>query len=516
MRFTFADIEIDSERREIVRVGAAVHVEPQVFDVLLHLVQNRGRVISKGDLFEAVWNGRIVSESTLTSRINAARRAVGDSGAEQKLIRTIARKGFRFIGEVCEAGAVADEPHAEDIAFATPVFDRPAIAVLPFSNMSGDPEQEYFSDGISEDIITALSKLRWFYVVARNSSFTFKGKAVHLAQVARELGVRYVLEGSVRREGNRVRITAQLNDATTGSHLWAERFDRDLTDVFALQDQITEDIVATIEPQLVAAEDFRARRKAPESLDAWDLLMRALPHYWRVTRQDNMVAQALLEKAIAIDPAYGRAFGVLAVTNTFAAHMGWAEIAAVTPIAEAAAKAAILSDSEDAWAHLALGSVNLFQRRFEDSLAAFETATQLNPSFSLALAYHGLVLTYCGRWQEGADAAHRALCLSPRDPFAAIYYGIASYAHFVGRDYDAAMRHAREAVRQRSDFVGGLRVLVAAAGMKGDAEIASKALADLRRAQPNISIAWIEANMPIRDEADRTHYLDGFRRAGLT
>ena len=190
--------------------------------------------------------------------------------------------------------------------------DRPAIAVLPFTNMSGDPEQEYFSDGISEDIITALSKLRWFFVIARNSSFIYKGKAVHMEQVAEELGIGYVVEGSVRKSGDRVRITAQLNvlrpEATSG----AERYDRDLADVFAVQDEITESIVAAIEPQLYAAENFRARRKPPGSLDAWDLVMRALSHYWRVTRQDNMVAQALLEKAITIDPNYGQALGVLA------------------------------------------------------------------------------------------------------------------------------------------------------------------------------------------------------------
>jgi TolB-like protein len=170
--------------------------------------------------------------------------------------------------------------------------DKPSIAVLPFQNMSGDPEQEYFSDGISEDIITALSKLRWFFVIARNSSFTYKGKAVHMKQVADELGVGYVLEGSVRKGGDRVRITAQLNDVTTGSHIWAERYDRELADVFAVQDEITEAIVAAIEPQLYAAEYFRAHRKPPDSLDAWDLVMRALSHFWRVTRQDNVVAQA--------------------------------------------------------------------------------------------------------------------------------------------------------------------------------------------------------------------------------
>ena len=170
---------------------------------------------------------------------------------------------------------------------ALPLPDRPAIAVLPFVNMSGDPEQEYFSDGISEDIITALSKLRWFFVIARNSSFIYKGKAVHMKQIAEELGVGYVVEGSVRKSGDRVRITAQLNDVATGSHIWAEHYDRSLADVFAVQDEITEAIVAAIEPQLYAAENFRAKRKPPDSMDAWDLVMRALSHYWRVTRQDN-------------------------------------------------------------------------------------------------------------------------------------------------------------------------------------------------------------------------------------
>ena len=197
--------------------------------------------------------------------------------------------------------------------------------------MSDDPEQDYFSDGISEDIITALSKLRWFFVIARNSSFMYKGKSVHLKQVAADLGVRYVLEGSVRKSGDRVRITAQLNDVNTNSHLWAERYDRGLADVFAVQDEITEAIVAAIEPQLYAAENFRAQRKPPDSMDAWDLVMRALSHYWRVTRQDHMVAQALLEKAIAIDPNYGRALGVLATSYMFTAHMGWADTAATIP-----------------------------------------------------------------------------------------------------------------------------------------------------------------------------------------
>jgi TolB-like protein/Tfp pilus assembly protein PilF len=519
VQFLFSDHVLDTDRRELRRGAEAIAVEPQVFDLLTYLVQNCDRVVSKDDLIASVWGGRIVSDSTLTSRINAARKAVGDSGGNQRLIRTIPRKGLRFVGAVrTHAGggesAPVEEIHGQSRP-ALPPPDRPVIAVLPFVNMSGDPEQEYFSDGISEDIITALSKLRWFFVIARNSSFIYKGKAVHMKRVAEELGVGYVVEGSVRKGGDRVRITAQLNDVTTGSHIWAERYDRDLSDVFAVQDEITEAIVAAIEPQLYAAENFRSKRKAPDSMDAWDLVMRALSHYWRVTRQDNVVAQALLEKATAIDPNYGQAHGVLAASHTFSAHMGWADMATVTPVAERAAMAAISADSEDSWAHYALGGVYLHMRRFEDALAEFELALRLNPSFSLAHAYYGLTLSYCGRWEEGDLAARRALRLSPRDPFSAVYYGIAAYAQFVGGNYDEAMRLSREGIRQRSDFVGALRVLTAAAGMAGQEEIARAALQELRRGQPNISLAWLASELPMKRDADREHYLEGFRRAGL-
>jgi tetratricopeptide (TPR) repeat protein len=234
-----------------------------------------------------------------------------------------------------------------------------------------------------------------------------------------------------------------------------------------------------------------------------------------VTRQDSLVAQALLEKAIRIDPNYGQALGVLAASHTFSAHMGWEEMAASVPAAEHAARAAIRADSEDPWAHYALGCVYLFLRRFEDSLAEFELALRLNPNFSLAQGYYGLALAYCGRWEDAATAAGRALRLSPRDPFSAIYCGIAGYAQFNGRNYDMAIQLAREAVRQRGDFVGGHRVLTAAAGMAGQSELAQQALQALKRVQPNLSLAWIARQMPIQHDADREHYLEGFRRAGL-
>nr|WP_249210082.1 winged helix-turn-helix domain-containing protein [Bradyrhizobium manausense] len=514
----FQDHLLDTDRRELSREQVPVSVEPQVFDLVVHLMENRDRVVSKDELIDKIWHGRSVSESTLTSRINAARKAVGDSGASQALIRTIARKGFRFVGNVeTKSGTVTAELRRSVTAShaSLALSDRPAIAVLPFTNMSGDREQDYFSDGISEDIITALSKLRWFFVVARNSSFVYKGRAVHLNEIARELGVRYVLEGSVRRSGDRVRISAQLNDVSTGGHLWAERYDRKLADIFAVQDEITEAMVAAIEPQLYAAENFRAQQKPPGSLDAWDFVMRALSHYWRITREDNASAQRLLEQAIAIDPAYGKALGLLATSHIFGAHMGWADMAATVPVADAAALAAVEADRDDAWAHHGLAYTYLFRRRFDDALAEFELALTLNPNFAMAHAFYGVTLCYAGRWQDGDAAARRALQLSPRDPLAAIYCGVASYAQFIGRNYEDAIQMARESMRQRTDFVGAHRVLTAAAGMTGDSALAASALEGLRRAQPGISLAWITQELPMLREEDRAHYLEGFRRAGM-
>lgn len=249
MQFMFADYVLDRERRELTLRGQVVSVGPQVFDLLLHLVGTRDRVVSKDELLQAVWGGRIVSESTITSHINAVRKAIGDTGGEQRLVRTVARKGFRFVGDIRIAdSAEARQPGGPGSAGHTSLGskepppalalpDKPSITVLPFQNLSGDADQDYFADGVVEDIITALSRIRWLFVIARNSSFTYKGREVDLKEVGQELGVRYVLEGSVRKAGNRVRITGQLIDATAGTHLWAERFEGTLDDIFELQDR---------------------------------------------------------------------------------------------------------------------------------------------------------------------------------------------------------------------------------------------------------------------------------------
>ena len=257
--------------------------------------------------------------------------------------------------------------------------DRPSIAVLPFANMSGDPEQEYFADGISEDIITGLSKLRWFFVIARNSSFTYKGKAVDVKRAARELGVRYVLEGSVRKGGNRVRITAQLIDAATGNHIWADRYDGDLTDIFALQDEITKKVVAAIEPKLLEAEGIRSQNRSPEDLGAWDMVIQANSLFWRLTKAESQAAIAILRQAVERYPDYAPAHSMLAFMLLVSRQVGWIVMEPqVNEPAALAARAAELDDS-DPWAHLALGYVAMTRRRTDEAVEEFQRATRPQP-----------------------------------------------------------------------------------------------------------------------------------------
>ena len=345
MQFLFEDYVLDLDRRELTRGSKAIATGPQVFDLLVYLIQNREHVVSKDNLLDVVWGGRIVSESTLTSHINAVRKAIGDSGEEQRLVRTIARKGFRFIGEVREGdasdgfGSPRTEPVTSDETTAPPraLPDKPSIAVLAFQNLSGDPEQEYFADGVVEDIITALSRIRWLFVIARNSSFTYKGRAVDVKQIGRELGVRYVLEGSVRKAANRVRITGQLIDAAAGTHLWAERFEGSLDDIFELQDQVAASVVGAIAPQLERAEIERAKRKPTEHLGAYDYYLRGIADLQRGTREAIGEALPLFEKAIELDPDFASAYGAAAWCHFWRKVNGW-EIDPGREAAEGAAR----------------------------------------------------------------------------------------------------------------------------------------------------------------------------------
>jgi len=319
--FQFDKFLLDTDRRELSGGhGAVVHVEPQVFDLLIHLAQNANRVVSKDELIERVWNGRAVSDAALNSRINAARRAIGDSGERQAIIRTVQRRGFLLAAEVRAeatgaAAATGRYPGDEGAPPGLAMPDKPSIAVLPFDNLSGDPAQDYFADGMVEDIITGLSRIKWLFVIARNSTFTYKGQPVDVKRVGRELGVRYVLEGSVRKAGERVRIGGQLVEAESSVHLWAQRYDSRLDDIFALQDEITLSVVGAIEPSLRDAEIERVKRKRPDNLDAYDLVLRALPHVYVAMPDAAAKAVPLLERALALEPDYAGAHGLLAWCN---------------------------------------------------------------------------------------------------------------------------------------------------------------------------------------------------------
>src|SRR5262245_9950487 len=313
--FSFDQFILDTERRELRGPAGLISVEPQVFDFLVYLIRNRDRVVSKDDIIAAIWDGRIVSESVLTTRLNAARTAIGDSGAAQRLIKTLTRKGMRFVGNVREeqAFAIAAPPdHRRAPSTVLDLPDRPSIVVLPFVNMSGEQDQEYFADGTVEDIITALSRFRNLFVIARNSSFVYKNQAVNVKDVGRALGVRYVLEGSVRKAADRVRITAQLIDASTGAHLWADRFDGELKDIFDLQDDVATRVVRNIAPKMEQAEAARAKRKPTGSLDAYDCFLRGTESLHRQTPEGVDEALQLLNRAIKMDPEYGAAYGTAA------------------------------------------------------------------------------------------------------------------------------------------------------------------------------------------------------------
>ena len=328
MRYLFEDYAFDTDRRELHCGADVVSVAPQVFDLLDYLIRNRERVVSKDDLLKVIWNGRSVSDAALATRLYVARSAIGDSGDEQRLIKTLPRKGFRFVGGVQEAqgpaGATVTSNLGEEPKPALPLPDKPSVAVLPFANLSSDPEQEYFADGMVEDIITALSRFKALFVIARNSSFTYKGRAVDVKQVGRELGVRYVLEGSVRKAANRVRITGQLVDTATGAHLWADRFDGGLGDVFDLQDRVTESVVGAIAPTVEKIEIERAKHKPTESLDAYALYLRGLAAFYQFgNRQANREALRLFNSAIELDPDFASAYGRAASCYPYAKANGW-------------------------------------------------------------------------------------------------------------------------------------------------------------------------------------------------
>ena len=514
MLYLFEDFALDSDRRELRRGGELFSVEPQVFDLLQYLIRNRARVVSKDDLMSAVWQGRIVSDATLSSRINAARNALRDSGEEQRLIRTILRKGIRFVG------AVREEDGAEAmVAMERPIPglslpDRPSIAVLPFDNMSGDPEQDYFADGMVDDIITGLSRIKWLFVIARNSSFSYKGRAVDVKQVGRDLGVRYVLEGSVRKAGNRVRISGQLIEAEDGSHLWAERYDRDLTDVFALQDEMTLSVVAAIEPNLRRAEIERVRRKRLHNFEAYDLVLRALPNLYTRTPENSARSLPLLDRALALDPTYALAHGYAALAHQSIYLRGGMQRDNYEKSIRHA-HAALEHGAGDAMA-LALAGFTIGMIEHDRKLMdeAFERALALSPSCAFVYAFGCIPVAYGGDAERAIDWSERAIRLSPLDFMTYIPHGMICFANFLRGRHEEAEVSGRRAVQLApgvSIVHGWLAAPLAKLGRLDEAKAAAARLVAI---DPGFSISRWSAAVGIAPHISDT-VTDALRLAGL-
>ena len=521
MHVSFEDFGLDVERRELTRGSVPISVGPQVFDLLVYLVKNRERVVSKDDLIEAVWSGRIVSESTMTSHINAVRKAVGDSGEDQRLIRTIARKGFRFVGDIRAPsqghnGEEAAAPTVRAVS-ALSLPEKPSIAVLAFRNMSGDPEQEHFGDGIGEDIITALSKSRWLFVIARNSSFAYKGRSVDIKQISRELGVRFVLEGSVRKSGARVRITAQLIEAVTGAHLWAERYDRDLTDIFEVQDEITQNVAAAIEPAMAQAERQRVSRKPPDSLDAWEAYHRGLWHFLNQEPSENQLAKEFFQRAINLDAVFAAGHYALALCSVWD---GW--VYASRPMegclvmARPFAQRALALDDADSMSHFVMGFVLHMEGDITGGRSEYERAINLNPSHAWAVGALGGLHANDGHPDEALAALSKAMRASPHDPLTWIWMLWVAAAHFYAGTFQAAVDAADRLIRFRPDKSNAYRFKAAALGQLGQIEEACTALNKAIEVSPQNFDYFVRKRPKWMRAVDHNLQIEGLKKAGLS
>lgn len=520
MQFVFEDYVLDQQRRELTLRGEVVTIGPQVFDLLLLLISNRDRVISKDELLQTVWSGRVVSESTVASHINAVRKAIGDSGEQQRLLRTVARKGYRFVGEARQAPD-SEAPAAllaeQTPAPVLPLPGTPSITVLPFQNLSGDPGQDYFADGIVEDIIVALSRIRWLFVIARNSSFTFKGRDVDIMDVGRKLGVRYVLEGSVRRVANRVRITGQLIDASSGTHIWAERYEGRLDDIFELQDQLAASVVGAIAPQLERAEIERAKRKPTDSLCAYDYYLRGTAKLHNGTREAVEQALSLFYTAIELDPEYASAYGMAAWCHFWRKLNGWMadrprEIAEGAQLARLAVElgrddAVALTRGGHALAHLT-GDL-------DGGIALLDRARLLNPNLASAWFLGGILRALRGETDAAIDNLGHAARLSPLDPeMFRMYVGMA-LAHFFAGRFDDALGWAEKSLNNLSSLLAATVLITASHALCGREHEANDALARLRALDPKLRISGLRDWIPIYRDEDLALLAEGLRRAGL-
>lgn len=510
--YKFEGCLLDLKRKQFYRNGELTALEPRCYDVLSYLVTHRDRIVKKDELIDEVWK-TIVSDTALTRCVMKLRKAIGDDPRNPSIIRTVQKSGYHFIAEVSEGHTdIKAEPKSVSTAQD---LSKPSIAVLPFENLSAAQDQDYFADGITEDIITSLASWRWFPVISRQSTFHFRDKAMDAADVGRELGARYVVEGSVRRSGDRVRISARLTDSTTSLNLWAGNFDGNLDDVFALQDEIAEKIVTCVEPEIARAEQQRIVRRPPENLDAWEKAIRALALLQSGKQSGLTDAKGLLEQSIELDPSSSYARSLLALVLFTEILSDWTnDPTAAGDHFLSAAEKAIEIDGRDWLAHALHGLAMLIVYR--DSVLAEEsgrTAVALNPSAATAHQFLGCILSFSGNPIAAIDHLNTTLKLNPRHDRMYLLMADLALCNLLVHDLDAAVDYGRKAIQSNPADVRARQRLVSALGHQGD-ETAAAELKDLLRLQPGFSMAYIEATYPFRLEEHLDYFLQGLEKAG--
>ena len=510
----FGPFRLDVDGEILFRAEEPLPVGKRGVALLRALLERPGVPVSKDALIEAAWPGLVVEEGNLTVQIAALRKVLGEEPGGDHWIETLPRRGYRFIGPVTTSDKAIVSTRVGPVP---PVPDKPSIAVLPFKNMSGDAEQEYFADGIVEDIITALCRFRQLFVVARNSTFAYKGKTPDIRQVGRELGVRYVLEGSVRKSANRVRITGQLLDCATSTHLWADRFEGALEDIFDLQDQVTASVVGAIGPKLEQAEIERARAKPTENLDAYDLYLRALPSYYALTRAESDEALRLLRQVISLDPNYALAKALAAACITTRDNQGISLLTkGETDEGIRLAREALDAGRDDpSVLELAGWAVSYLAHDREAGIAALDRALVLNVNSVQALRLSGWVRLHSGDPRTATEHFTRAIRLSPLDPRISYDFSGLGAAHMMTGDYDEAVKFGRQALREMPRNVVAHRVVAASLALLGRTDEAAGAMRALLAVAPNFTMSHMRQFISYHDAEFVERYLRGLREAGL-
>ncbi|WP_119304309.1 winged helix-turn-helix domain-containing protein [Dongia deserti] len=516
----FREFELDTARFELRQAGERVPVEPQVFDLLVFLVRNSDRTVTKDEIFTAIWGNRIVSDAALSSQVKAARKAVGDDGIAQHTIATVHGRGFRFVAPIENAQsttAVVEGAKQHAVAMQQALAKKPSVAVLPFANLNRDPAEDHFADGITEDITTALSKNRWLTVIARNPAFAFRGSKEGIRVIGDKLNADYLVTGSVRKAGTRFRITVQLVDSGNEQSVWSERFDRDAIDIFELQDEISETVAARLEAELGLTEQRKAERRPRKNLGAWDLYQLGTAEFYKFTRDSNLRSQELLRRAIELDPSFASAHSRLAYAIVLS--MVYFDIApdqARMDEALAAAERAIELDDQDANSYFTIGRVHLARREYDQAIEALQYAQELNPC--LAVTYCGLgdSLAYEGRLDEAIKQFEIAIRLSPHDPFRWAFYSYRSLAHIFRSEFEDAASWGRRAVRTPNAQYWARAHLVSALGHLGDERQAETALKELIQVKPEFSIGFAKEHLFYVKRPDQIEiYMEGLRKAGV-